>query len=323
MPNGNMTPPWSPPPDAIGLIPGGVGLWYWRRWLRTKYGSPDALNQAWGTAYCSFDDLPVVDYAYDLKTHRYLDPERKILDYQNFREWATLRYFRPQIAAIRAADSNHMVTISNHMRSWNLWEGAARHFLGYTPAEESSFVDYMTHHANYDENELTSGRTLETIVHELEVMARFTHAGKPMPVLIEEFTFAASNPKRTAEGQAAMVRGTVGHASGWTTWYLQYPEAANEADTAHRMAWLNDDLSPTPWGEAARDLFEDLRRKDLRRKPAARTVRLDRAVELLPKKTGVLLTTSWNYGSFAQPTDYRVAPEKDLSLRLEGDPTRL
>ncbi len=35
-------------------------------------------------------------------------------------------------------------------------------------------------------------------------MVRFAHAGKPMPVVIEEFTFAAADPKRRAEGQAAL-----------------------------------------------------------------------------------------------------------------------
>ena len=153
----------------------------------------------------------------------------------------------------------------------------------------------MTHHANYDENDLKDGRTLETIMHEVEVMARFAHAGKPMPLIVEEFTFAAADPKRAAEGQAAIVRGTAGHVSGWTTWYLQYPQDPGAADVAHRAAWLNDDLSPTPWGETARRLFEELRKGEQGRKPARRTVRLDRAVELVPKKTGVLISNILDY----------------------------
>ena len=49
------------------------------------------------------------------------------MDYQDFREWASRRYLKPQIAAIRAADRRHMVTISNHSRcAIGLWEGAAR-----------------------------------------------------------------------------------------------------------------------------------------------------------------------------------------------------
>lgn len=319
MPNGNMTPPWAPAEREIGIVQGEIALWYWRQWVLAKYGSLDAVNRAWGTAYSRPEQIPVVDYAYDQALHRYLDPERKILDFQNYREWTTLRYFRPQIAAIRAADRNHMVTISNHMRSWNLWEGGARHFLGYTPAEEAPLIDYMTHHANYDENDLVKGRTLASVVREVEVMVRFAHAGRPMPLILEEFTFASADPQRTAEGEAAIVRGTVGHVSGWTSWYLQFPKDAGAADTAHRMAWLNDDLSPTPWGEAARRLFVELGRTDLRRKPARRTVSLDRSTELVPKKTGVLMDTFTEYERFPQPTDFVVAHEKDLDIRLEGD----
>ena len=152
------------------------------------------------------------------------------------------------------------------------------------------------------------------------VMARFAHAGKPIPLIVEEFTFAAADPKRVAEGQAAIVRGTAGHVSGWTTWYLQYPQDATAADVAHRVAWLNDDLSPTPWGETARLLFEELRKGEQGRKPARRTVRLDRAVELVPKKTGVLISNILDHARIAQPTDYVVTHEKDLDIRLEGDP---
>jgi Beta-galactosidase len=323
MPNGNLTPPWAPSERETGIVPGEIALWYWRTWLLAKYGTLDRLNRAWGARYGSPNDIPVVDYSYDTREHRSLEPERKVLDYQNFREWATLRYFRPQIAAIRAADPTHLVTISNHMRSWNLWEGAARHFLGYTPAEEAPLIDYVTHHANYDENDLTNGRTLGNIVREVEVMLRFAHAGRPMPVMLEEFTFASADGRRTAESVAAIVRGTFGHASGWTTWYLQYPKEAGAADTAHRMAWLDDDLVPTPWGEIAKMLFEEMSRTDLRRKPARRVLKLERVAELVPKRTGALISTYTEYDRFDQPTDYRLAHEPDLDIRLESDASPL
>ena len=64
----------------------------------------------------TFSAVPVVDYSYDSKTKRYADPAAKILDYQNFRERASCRYFKPQIAALRAANQRHLVTISNHSR---------------------------------------------------------------------------------------------------------------------------------------------------------------------------------------------------------------
>lgn len=323
MPNGNMTPPWAPPEAEIGLLQGPIALWYWRHWVLAKYGSMERVNRAWGTAHAAPEEIPIVDYAYDSATRRYKDPDARILDYQNFREWATLRYFRPQLAAIRAVDSNHMVTISNHMRSWNLWEGAARHFLGYTPAEETPYIDYMTLHANYAEGETSNNRPVEKVVPEIEVLARFSHAGRPMPLILEEFTYATPDPRRTARAQEAIVRGTIGHISGWTTWYLQFPEGAegaSTADTPYQMAWLNADLSPTPWGETARVLAAELARADLARRPARRVVKLERAVELVPKTTGALVTNFSEYDPEQNPTDYEVPHERDLDLRLPGDP---
>lgn len=316
MPSGNLTPPWQPPEDQIGLIPGEIALWYWRRWLQAKYSSVTSLNRAWGTDYPSFEVIPVVSYAYDFQANRYLDGDRMVLDYQNFREWATMRYLLPQLAAIRRADPNHMVTISNHERSWNLWTGAARHFLGYTPAEQAPYVDYLTLHFNRD-TATTERAPLEQHLRELEVLLRFTRAGKPAPVILEEFTFGSHDPEETARVQGLMVRKSMGHCSGWLTWYLQYPSDPHAgADAAHPSSWLTDDFKPTPWGNAARDLRDELLATDLKRKAPARVVSLDRRTELVPKRTGILIETYLQYTDLPQPTDYRVTYEKDLKLRV-------
>ncbi len=314
-PSGNLTPPWAPPPDRIGIMPGEIALWYWRRWLRAKYRTPERLNRAWQTAHRSFDDIPEVTYAHDLPANRYAEPEAMIFDYQNFREWTTMRHLLPQIAAIRRADPGRMVTISNHERSWNLWTGAARHFLGYTPAEQSPYIDYMTYHCNRDVKDLQR-EPMEFHLREMEVMLRFSRAGRPMPVVMEEFTFGSSDPRQTAEMQALMVRRSVGHASGWLTWYLQYPRGANVADSAHPSAWLTESFEPTPWGLTARSLSAELRQADLRRKPPRRVVTLDRRTELVPKQTGALIDTMFRYDQLEQPTDYRINYERDLRLWL-------
>lgn len=316
-PSGNLT--WFPATVQHGVLPSEAGVWHWQQWLASKYLCKiDKLNTAWGTQYKQFDEIPVVDYTYDDTGHAYKDPERKILDYQNFREWATLRYLAPQIKAIRAADPNHMVTISNHMRQWDLWEGAARYFMGFTAFEHKSLVDYVTHHANFSESDLTNGRTVADIVRSTMLMARFCHAGKPMPVMIEEFSFASADSKRTADAQEAIVRGTIGHASGWTTWYLQYPESPNDADSAdktHRCAWLDDALKPTPWGERASSLYKELLGADLTRRPASRTAKLDRSEELVPKKLGTMLKIARESEDIV---DFSITHEPDLDTWLPG-----
>jgi len=313
-PNGNLT--WFPDTAQHGTLPSEPGIWYWRRWLASKYQTIDALQSAWGTQIASFDDITIVDYTYDYAKRAYKDPERKVLDYQNFREWATLRYLAPQIRAIRAADPNHMVTISNHMRQWDLWEGAATYFMGFTASEQKNLVDYVTHHANYSESDLADGRSVGDIVRDTMIMARFCHAGKPMPVMIEEYSFASSDAKRTAEVQEAIVKGTVGHASGWTTWYLQYPSSPNDADAADKScssAWLDNNLKPTPWGTCASALGSELRSARHARLPASRTIKLERAVELAPKRLGEVLKASRESKDIV---DFSITHEPDLDTQL-------
>ena len=165
-PAGNLT--WTPPDKQYGRLETAPGLFYWRAFLQARYhGSIAELNRAYGTAYDDFRAVPVVDYTYDLKLKRYADPEAKILDYQNFREWSSRRYFKPQIAAIRAADRRHMVTISNHSRcAIGLWEGAARYFVGFEVPEQSDLVDYLTTHDNESQSRLKPGETIEDVVHQ-------------------------------------------------------------------------------------------------------------------------------------------------------------
>lgn len=318
----NLT--WQPPHGHQATLSSEAALWYWRAWVKAKYKAIEPVNQAWGTAYASFDEVDLPDYGYDAAAKRYRGSESKIFDYQNFREWASLRYMKTQLAAIRAADPNHMTTISNHMRFWDLWEGVAEHFLGVTPAEQKPYVDYVTYHANFAEDDPAPGRTDADIAHFVQVMARFTGAGKPMPIILEEFTYVARDPERVAEVQRRIVEETIGHVSGWTTWYLMFPldpaEGADSIAPGAQSGWLTPDLQPTRWGETARALFDKLRGMDLARRPAKSVVALERRIELVPKGPGQVTRHCREYDPEAQPIDYQIAHEPDLDIVLPGEP---
>lgn len=319
MPNGNLTGPWQAEPDDIGLVPGETALWHWRRFAMSKYGSLSDINDAWDTAYASVDEIPVVDYRYDADEKRYYSSDAMVLDYSNFREWATMRYFVPQIEAIREADPTHMVTISNHMRSWNLWEGAARHFLGFTPAEQVPYVDYLTHHGNYDTEMFNDENPRVNAARETEVMTRLACGGGVKPVIVEEFTFASDRQDETADMQEAMVLQSVGAASGWMTWYLQYPDDANAADAKNESAWFDRDFNPTPWGVRAKALYERLTGMETARKAAAREVALDRKTSLVPRETSPIVLAFTEYDAHPQPTDFRMEREPDVHLAVQRE----
>ena len=320
-PAGNLT--WTPPKRQYGRLESPQGLFYWRAYLAARYGERvGALNQAYHSHYAAFQDVPLVDFTYNARNRRYVSPDAMVLDYQDFREWASMRYLRPQIAAIRSADPNHMVTIGNHSRrAIGLWPGAARYFIGFSPPEQAGLVDYLTTHDNHSESQLKPGQDIGYVVHTSIVRTRFCSAGKLLPVIIEEFTFASPDPERTAAAQARMVEGTIGHASGWMNWYLQYPHDANSADMEgkDRSAILDDDLKPTPWGKAIPGLVRKLKQADLSRKRAVRVLAVDRQSALVPKSMGLLLRICADWGSYPHPLDFRWPRNRWIDLPLKGD----
>jgi hypothetical protein len=317
-PAGNMT--WTPPGKQEGCLETAPGLFYWRAFLKSRYhGSIAELNRAYGTAHDDFSAVPVVNYAYDLKEQRYADPEAKILDYQNFREWASHGYFKPQIAAMRAADRRHMVTISNHSRvGIGLWEGAARYFIGYEVPEQSDLVDYLTTHDNESQSRLKPGETIEDVLHKLVVQTRYCNAFTRKPLIIEEYTFGSPDPNRVADYQAKMVLGTIGSASGWMNWYIQYPHDPDTADTpgADHSASLDDELRPTPWGLRARDLIIQLRGTNLARLPPNTTLELDRQRELVPHTVGTQLRIDHDWANYQHPIDFHWPSNQWIGLKL-------
>jgi hypothetical protein len=177
-------------------------------------------------------------------------------------------------------------------------------------------------HDNHSQSELKPGQTIEDVVHSSIVQARFCNARVRKPLIIEEFTFAAPDPERVADCQAKMVLGTVGHASGWMNWYLQFPHNPDEADTpaTDRSAVLDDSFRPTPWGLRARDLITQLRTMDLSRLPPKTVIELDRQKELVPTILGTQLRICAAWTSYQHPIDFKWPGNPWIELKLHEAP---
>jgi hypothetical protein len=312
LPSDNLT--WTPPNQQWGRLTTEPSLWYWRHWAVQRYGSLEALNKAWGTNYASVDDVALVDYTYDFQAHRYLDPQAKILAYQDFREWASYRYLKPQIEAIRRADPNHMATIANHMRPpGDLWEGAAQYFIGLSEPEESDLVDYMTHHDNHSVKEF-KGTDYGALARAATVRMRSCLARKRMPIVLEEFSFDSPDPQQVADACSAMARGTVGECSGWMVWFFQAWEEGSPTGLVDR------NLRPTAWGREFGDLGAPggfIAKADLSRRRARQVITIDRASELVPARHGTLLQVLEHWDNYRHPVDYRWPRNAWITLALD------
>ena len=142
-------------------------------------------------------------------------------------------------------------------------------------------------------------------------------------MVIEEFTFAAPNTSRVADGQASMVLGTLGHASGWMNWYIQFPHepdfgrhpgSRSQRNSGRRLA------AEAPWGLRARDLIAQLHRSILSRLSPKTTIKLDRQKELVPHTLGTQLRIVSDWGAYQHPIDFLWPSNKWIDLQLQPSP---
>jgi beta-galactosidase len=97
-----------------------------RAWLRRKYGTLDALNQAWYRTFASWDDVEAPRFS-------------TILSYTDYIDWKTFIYERlaedlgARYDAVRRGGSDHVITshaaISSILTSPHMGEGATDDFL--------------------------------------------------------------------------------------------------------------------------------------------------------------------------------------------------
>ncbi|MGI6350367.1 MAG: beta-galactosidase [Armatimonadota bacterium] len=304
LPNGNLT--WEPEPK--GLIPGIHALPAFRHYVTLLYqGDIDALNAAWGTTLESFNDVTLPDLAWDGQA--YASPDGMVRDYNEFREWTSLRYLRSQAEAIRSVDPDHMVTAGAHGRTpADQWPGSAQYVMGFTSRDAAGFLDYVTVHHYVQANRVEEGLALA------ELLARFAWNG--VPVVMEEYGYAPDPEDEDAESTTASVmidlmRRTQDDVAGWSAWYLTNAvgQTAIDVDGVTHFGPYTPAWQRTELGERMADLVsEGFFAGPSRRVAAENVVSVDRASCMAPRELGVLLRIARDWDAYVHPIDFEYPP---------------
>jgi hypothetical protein len=258
----------------------------WNAWLEKRYGMVEKLGAAWNrTNRLEWGAIPIPAAKNALN-------DRQLLDFQTFREDLADRWTSRQAAAIKAADSNALVTVgllqtSVPSRYWGGIEG----YTGFRPERQAKFLDFLEIHfypadrGGYEyrneEDELANLAYLEGIVREV--------AGTGKPVVLAEFGWYGGgekpkfdkgvHPAATEEQQAQYCRRVVetssGFVTGWLNWgFYDQPEAT---DCSEQTGLLTARGKVKAWGKT----FQDLSRQF--------TVRL-----VLPASIGARPSLDWD-----------------------------
>jgi beta-galactosidase len=95
-----------------------------RRWLRTRYGTLDALNTAWGTAFWS-QHVDAWDDVIPPRSTPYLHNPAQLLDFRRFTSDALLECFTAERDIVRRHSPAHIPVTTNFMPFWTGQDGWA------------------------------------------------------------------------------------------------------------------------------------------------------------------------------------------------------
>lgn len=248
----------------------------WNAWLQSHYGSVEEVARAWNVAPESVGwgqsaPPPAEDAPGD----------RRLLDYQHFREELADEWTRRQAAAIKAADPEALVTVGLIQWSVPALLPGVRHYSAFRPKRQARWLDFMEVHfyplaaGFYDytkaEDEWSNRSYLESVVREV--------AAPGLPVVVAEFGWygggrltidGGSHPAAGEKPQARWCRlaveTTEGLACGWLNWgFHDHPEAR---DVSQLTGLLTAEGKPKVWAGEFRKLAQRLAAEGTR--PATR-----------------------------------------------------
>ena len=167
-----------------------------RRWLTARYGTIEALNDAWGTAvwsqrYGSWDEIlpPRATLSAGNPTQR--------LDFARFSSDELLEYYRAEAALLRGAGDTPVTTnfmITAHIRTQDYWRWAA-------DVDIVANDHYLDHRLPHPTRELSFAADL----------TRGVASGQPW-LLMEQSTSAVSwQPHNLAKAPGEMLRNSLTH----------------------------------------------------------------------------------------------------------------
>jgi len=240
----------------------------WNRWLEERYGTTAQLAEAWAkpAEELSFGHIPV-------PPRQDCPGCRQLLDFQLFREELAIEWVRRQVAAIRSADPEALVTVGLIQWSVPLALAGAWQYSGFRPHRVAPWLDFLEIHfyplgkgfyRHEPEDEAFNLAYLQAVLREV--------AAPGKPVVLAEFgwygggklTFA-EHPPATEEDQARwcirVLETSHGWVCGWLNWALyDHPEAR---DVTQLSGLWTVEGTPKLWGRrfaqwAARNAHQPL-----------------------------------------------------------------
>lgn len=234
----------------------------WNAWLKTRYPSVKEMGAVWGMDPGSLKPGEILP-----PPPRDAPGDRRLLDFQHFREEIADAWTRRQVEVVKAVDPGALVTVG--LIQWSVPSVLAHpgHYAAFRPDRQARFLDFLEVHfypladGAYEyggaEAERRNLAYLDGVVREV------ARPGKPV-VLAEFGWYGGGKPKfdggrhplATEEQQARwcrrVVESTAGLVAGWLNWgFYDHPEAQ---DVSELIGLAAADGRTKAWGVEFRKL---------------------------------------------------------------------
>ncbi len=300
-----------------------------RAFLRRKYETIDAVNQAHQTAYASFEDICApLELYWDAQSEQYNVNTQVLIDYNEFKECVCYLFLKNMADAIRSVDTEHMITAGLHPDQVGLAPKGNGYKIATLNNREYDFLDYVTIHLytfftyliarppmdhvvnGYSTVKLDSHDVLVQRLRECLLYIRFIWSGKP--IMLEEFGHYVMDREESLACTRETVEVLSGHVSGFQLWLLG--DAPEVRDACGPM---DVDFEVNRWGEEWKKLNEPggiVYEYPRERIPAQTIVKIDYNEAYAPLQTTVGEQIMENWDDYRHPVDFELATNPMLTM---------
>lgn len=233
----------------------------WNEWLKTRYGTREKMADAWKMPLDKVEEPGAVSIPPDQPARG----DRKLLDYQRFREHVGGEWVRRMTTAIRAGDRNHMVTVGHIQWASPVLLPSVWHYAGFDLKAETKLVDFTTVHfypldhprpCDSPEGIPANAIYLQALLHDCS-------GGKPL--MLGEFNWYGGGglqghagwelPEKPVEHQVEwcgeLLSVSRGRLCGWLNW--AFADTPTARDISRWSGCWTTDLQLKPWGKVFSD----------------------------------------------------------------------
>ncbi len=242
----------------------------WNVWLTARYASREAMAAAWNVPVDKIEAAGAVSIPPKVPARG----DRKLLDYQRFREHIGDAWTSRMAAAIRSVDPRHMVTVGQIQWASRVMLPSVWHYAGFDLQTNAKYVDFTSIHfyalAAPRPCDAPAGVAVNRVYLQA-ILAECMAAGKP--VMIGEFGWYGGGglkgqsgwdlPEMPIEHQAewcdALLEVSRGRVCGWLNWAFADPPEAK--DLSRWSGLWTENLTLKPWGKRFGAFARDNTRK--------------------------------------------------------------